>query len=176
MFFVDGSGFVFVGSVFFFLFIMVVCGMISGFYVLISLGMIFKMFVKESDVRLVGYGFMVMESVVVFMVLVCVGILYLGFYFVINLLEVSIGKDIVDVVLVISLWGFNISVEEICEMIKNIGESFILSCIGGAFIFVIGLVMIVYYILGDLSVMVFWYYFVILFEVLFILIVVDVGI
>ncbi len=173
--FVDGSGPVFAGSVFPFLFITVACGTISGFHALISSGTTPKMLAKESDARLVGYGSMVMESVVALMALVCAGILHPGLYFAINSPEVSIGKDIADAASVISSWGFNISAEEIREMTKNIGESSILSRTGGAPTFAIGLAMIVYHILGDPSVMAFWYHFAILFEALFILTAVDAG-
>ncbi|RVZ40007.1 carbon starvation CstA family protein, partial [Helicobacter pylori] len=157
------------------LFITVACGTISGFHALISSGTTPKMLAKESDARLVGYGSMVMESVVALMALVCAGILHPGLYFAINSPEVSIGKDIADAASVISSWGFNISAEEISEMTKNIGESSILSRTGGAPTFAIGLAMIVYHILGDPSVMAFWYHFAILFEALFILTAVDAG-
>ncbi|WP_367971786.1 carbon starvation CstA family protein, partial [Helicobacter acinonychis] len=167
--FVDGSGPVFAGSVFPFLFITVACGTISGFHALISSGTTPKILAKESDARLVGYGSMVMESIVALMALVCAGILHPGLYFAINSPEVSIGKDIADAASVINSWGFSISAEEINEMTKNIGESSILSRTGGAPTFAIGLAMIVYHILGDPSVMAFWYHFAILFEALFIL-------
>lgn len=58
---------------------------------------------------------------------------------------------------------------------KDIGEFFVLNCVGGVLMLVVGIVYVFYKVLLMVD-MGFWYYFGILFEVLFILIVLDVGI
>ena len=68
--FVDGSGPVWSGSLFPFLFITVACGAISGFHSLISSGTTPKMIRNERDARFIGYGAMLMESFVAIMALV----------------------------------------------------------------------------------------------------------
>src|SRR3712207_8950818 len=55
---------VFAGSLFPFVFITIACGALSGFHALISSGTTPKMVAKESQVRLIGYGGMLMESFV----------------------------------------------------------------------------------------------------------------
>ncbi|WP_104696071.1 carbon starvation CstA family protein [Helicobacter salomonis] len=173
--FVDGSGPVFAGALFPFLFITIACGTISGFHALIASGTTPKMIAKESHARLVGYGSMVMESAVAIMALLMAAILHPGLYFAINAPQSTIGSDITEAAKVISSWGFSISKEEIESITKNIGEQTILSRTGGAPTFAIGLSMVVYQLLGDPSVMAFWYHFAILFEALFILTAVDAG-
>src|ERR1700674_5259167 len=62
--FIDGSGPVFSGKLFPFLFITIACGSVSGFHALISSGTTPKMIEKESHMRLIGFGGMLMESFV----------------------------------------------------------------------------------------------------------------
>ena len=67
--FIDGSGPVFAGPVFPFCFITIACAAISGFHAIISSGTTPKLLPRESDIRLVGYGAMVVEM--------CVGVMAL---------------------------------------------------------------------------------------------------
>src|SRR5262245_4386769 len=67
--FIDGSGPVFSGPLFPFLFITIACGAVSGFHALISSGTTPKMLERESHARFVGYGGMLMESFVAIMAL-----------------------------------------------------------------------------------------------------------
>ena len=60
----EGTGPVFAGSLFPFVFITIACGALSGFHALIASGTTPKMIAKESQVRLIGYGGMLMESFV----------------------------------------------------------------------------------------------------------------
>src|SRR5258705_7856410 len=62
--YVGGGGPVIPGAVFPFVFITIACGAISGFHVLVSTGTTSKMVDKESDIRPIGYGAMLMEGVV----------------------------------------------------------------------------------------------------------------
>ncbi|WP_121021449.1 carbon starvation CstA family protein [Helicobacter vulpis] len=173
--FIDGSGPVFAGALFPFLFITIACGTISGFHSLIASGTTPKMIAKESHARLVGYGSMMMESIVAITALLMATILHPGLYFAINAPASAIGHDIAQAAQVISSWGFSITPQEIQEITRNIGEQSILSRTGGAPTFAIGLSMVVYKLVGNPSVMAFWYHFAILFEALFILTAVDAG-
>ena len=67
--FVDGTGPVFSGPLFPFLFITIACGAVSGFHALISSGTTPKMIERELHARFVGYGGMLMESFVAMMAL-----------------------------------------------------------------------------------------------------------
>src|SRR5229473_5818373 len=60
--FIDGTGPVFAGSIFPFAFITIACGAISGFHSLISSGTTPKLIARETEIRMVGYGAMVAES------------------------------------------------------------------------------------------------------------------
>ncbi|OCN24394.1 hypothetical protein AN664_0229635 [Serratia marcescens] len=59
--FIDGSGPVFAGALFPFLFITIACGAISGFHALVSSGTTPKLVERESHIRFIGYGAMLME-------------------------------------------------------------------------------------------------------------------
>ncbi len=67
--FIDGSGPVFSGTLFPFLFITIACGAVSGFHSLISSGTTPKMVEKESHMRFIGFGGMLAESFVAIMAL-----------------------------------------------------------------------------------------------------------
>lgn len=121
-----------------------------------------------------------MEFFVVIMVLVFVCIIDLGVYFVMNsLMVVLVLVGMVDVVVfvvqVVSSWGFSIILDMFNQIVSEVGEQSIIFCVGGVLMLVVGMVYILYGVLGGMMDVVFWYYFVILFEVLFILMVVDVG-
>src|SRR5256886_13637852 len=79
-----GEGPVFAGKLFPFAFITTACGAISGFHALIASGTTPKMIDKESDIRVIGYGAMLMESVVGVMAIVAASAMHPGDYFAIN--------------------------------------------------------------------------------------------
>lgn len=171
----DGTGPVFAGAIFPFLFITIACGAISGFHALISSGTTPKMLENETHALSVGYGSMLMESAVAIMALICATILHPGLYFAINSAPAFIGTDIVQVAQTISSWGFTVTPNEIIELTKNIGEQTILSRTGGAPTFAIGVALVLHELIGGIDMMGFWYHFAILFEALFILTAVDAG-
>jgi carbon starvation protein len=74
----SGAGPVFAGSLFPFLFITIACGALSGFHALVSSGTTPKLIQKESQVRLIGYGAMLMESFVAIMALIAAATLEPG--------------------------------------------------------------------------------------------------
>ncbi|PRM88791.1 carbon starvation protein A [Aliarcobacter cryaerophilus] len=171
----DGSGPVFAGAIFPFLFITIACGAISGFHALISSGTSPKMLENETHTLSVGYGSMLMESAVAIMALICATILHPGLYFAINSPAIFIGTDVIQVAQTISTWGFSVTPEEILTLTKNIGEESILSRTGGAPTFAIGVAIVLHELFGGIDMMGFWYHFAILFEALFILTAVDAG-
>ena len=82
--FVDGSGPVWSGSLFPFLFITIACGAVSGFHALIASGTTPKMLMQETDARFIGYGAMLMESFVAIMALTSASVIDPGLYFGMN--------------------------------------------------------------------------------------------
>ncbi|MDQ2918383.1 MAG: carbon starvation protein A, partial [Verrucomicrobiota bacterium] len=73
--FIDGSGPVFAGPVFPFVCITIACGAVSGFHSLIASGTTSKMVARESRIRDIGYGAMVVEMMVALMAMVAACVL-----------------------------------------------------------------------------------------------------
>ena len=82
--FIDGTGPVFGGKIFPFVFITIACGAISGFHALVSSGTTPKLIGNELDVRPIGYGSMMLESFVAVIALIAATLLEPGVYFAIN--------------------------------------------------------------------------------------------
>lgn len=173
--FIDGSGPVFSGSLFPFLFITIACGAISGFHALVSSGTTPKLVERESHTRMIGYGSMLMESFVAIMALICASVLDPGVYFAMNSPAAVIGKTVQEASQVINGWGFMVTPELLSQMAKDVGEHSILSRAGGAPTFAVGMAHIISEIFNSRAMMGFWYHFAILFEALFILTAVDAG-
>jgi len=173
--FLDGSGPVFSGKLFPFLFITIACGAVSGFHALISSGTTPKMIENESHMRLIGFGGMLAESFVAVMALTAACVLDPGIYFAMNAPGAVIGTTAANAAQVISGWGFTITPDMITQTAKDIGETSILSRAGGAPTLAVGMAQILGQALGGKSMEAFWYHFAILFEALFILTAVDAG-
>ena len=173
--FIDGSGPVFAGTLFPFLFITIACGAVSGFHSLISSGTTPKMIERESHARLIGFGGMLMESFVAIMALSAACVLDPGIYFTMNSPAAVIGTDAAKAAQTISSWGFTITPEDIQQTASDIGEKTILSRAGGAPTLAVGMAKILAQALGGKTFEAFWYHFAILFEALFILTAVDAG-
>ncbi len=173
--FVDGSGPVFSGGLFPFLFITIACGAISGFHALVSSGTTPKLVERESHIRLLGYGAMLMESFVAIMALICASVLDPGIYFAMNAPAALIGTTVESAAQAINGWGFVITPEMLTAIARDVGESSILSRAGGAPTFAVGMAHIITEVFNSRAMMAFWYHFAILFEALFILTAVDAG-
>ena len=173
--FIDGSGPVFSGSLFPFLFITIACGAISGFHALVSSGTTPKLVERESHIRMIGYGAMLMESFVAIMALICASVIDPGVYFAMNSPAALIGTTVEQASQVINSWGFIITPETLAEIAKDVGEASVLSRAGGAPTFAVGMAYIIAEIFDSRAMMAFWYHFAILFEALFILTAVDAG-
>ena len=173
--FVDGTGPVFAGSLFPFLFITIACGAVSGFHALVASGTTPKMLERESHIRSIGYGAMLMESFVAIMALIAACVLEPGVYFALNSPAALIGTNVDDAAAVISQWGFVVTPEMLTQMASDIGETSILSRSGGAPTLAVGMAKILSDLFGGSTAMAFWYHFAILFEALFILTTLDAG-
>ena len=173
--FVDGSGPVWSGDLFPFLFVTVACGAISGFHSLIASGTTPKMIQNETDARFIGYGAMLMESFVAIMALVAAATLEPGVYFAMNSPAAIIGSTAESAAQTIAQWGFYVTPEMITQTAQNVGEHSIISRTGGAPTLAVGMAQILSEVVGGTAMMAFWYHFAILFEALFILTAVDAG-
>lgn len=173
--FIDGSGPVFAGALFPFLFITIACGAVSGFHSLVSSGTTPKMLESELQSRFIGYGAMLMESFVAVMAMVAASILEPGIYFAMNSPAAAIGATAADAAGAISGWGFAVTPEMLTQAASDVGEATLLSRTGGAPTLAVGMAEIFSRILGGKALMAFWYHFAILFEALFILTTIDAG-
>jgi carbon starvation protein len=173
--FIDGTGPVFAGNLFPFLFITIACGAVSGFHALVSSGTTPKMIAKESHAPAIGYGGMLMESAVAIMAMIAACVLTPGLYFAVNSPAAAIGTDAVAAAAKIAEWGFTVTPDQITTLANDIGEKTILSRTGGAPSLAIGMATIFSAVLGGKALMAFWYHFAILFEAVFILTTIDAG-
>ncbi len=171
--FIDGTGLVFAGKVFPFVFITIACGAISGFHALISSGTTPKLLDNESNIRSVAYGAMVTEMLVALMALVAACALQPGEYFAIN---AGINKTMApeQVVSTIAAAGFPVTVDGMNKLAADIGEKTMFGRAGGAPTFAVGMAQMFARAFGD-QWMSFWYHFAIMFEALFILTTIDAG-
>ncbi|RMR04796.1 carbon starvation CstA family protein [Pseudomonas syringae group genomosp. 7] len=173
--FTNGTGPVWKGALFPFLFITIACGAVSGFHALISSGTTPKLLDNEKNARYIGYGGMLMESFVAIMAMVAASVIEPGVYFAMNSPAAVVGGDVVTVAQTVSSWGFAITPEQLTAVAKDIGENTVLARAGGAPTLAVGIAQILHQVLPGENTMAFWYHFAILFEALFILTAVDAG-
>ncbi|MNS87845.1 Carbon starvation protein A [compost metagenome] len=173
--FIDGSGPVFSGALFPFLFITIACGAVSGFHALISSGTTPKLLENENQIPLIGYGAMLCESFVAIMALIAATVLDPAVYFAMNSPVAVIGDNAASAAAAVAQWGFHITPGELEQLARDVGEHSILSRAGGAPTLAVGMAHILSGIIGGKAMMAFWYHFAILFEALFILTTVDAG-
>ncbi|MGY0018572.1 carbon starvation CstA family protein [Streptomyces sp. cg35] len=169
-----GDGPVFAGSLFPFVFITIACGALSGFHALIASGTTPKMIQKETQVRMIGYGSMLMESSVAVMALVAASIIDPGLYFAMNAPAGVIGDTVQSASQAVANLGYSISPAELARAAQQVEESSLLSRTGGAPTLAVGVSEIFSKVTGD-GLRAFWYHFAIMFEALFILTALDAG-
>jgi carbon starvation protein len=175
--FKSGGGPYFNGPIFPYVFICVMCGAISGFHALVSSGTTPKMIDRETDVRMIGYGAMLMEGLVGIVALIAAASLPSGMYYDINidlarrpqftqqlrLLGVCMGEDCGPEAM------------ELSNMERQVGES-LHGRTGGAVTLAVGMARIFTRAIPSLDHLIgFWYHFAIMFEALFILTTIDAG-
>ncbi|MFW0755770.1 carbon starvation CstA family protein [Pseudomonas sp. H11T01] len=173
--FTDGTGPVWKGGLFPFLFITIACGAVSGFHALIASGTTPKLLASEGHARYIGYGGMLMESFVAIMAMVAASVIEPGVYFAMNSPAAIVGGDVASVAQMVSSWGFAITPEALQAVARDIGETTVLARAGGAPTLAVGIAQILHHVLPGENTMAFWYHFAILFEALFILTAVDAG-
>jgi len=173
--FIDGTGPVFAGNLFPFLFITIACGAVSGFHSLISSGTTPKMIERESHAQPIGYGAMLTESFVAVMAMIAACVLTPGIYFAINSPPAVIGTDVTQAATAVSAMGFTVTPDDLSNLANDVGEQTVLSRTGGAPTLAIGMAYIFSEVIGGKALMAFWYHFAILFEALFILTTIDAG-
>ena len=171
---IEGTGPVFAGKLFPFVFITIACGALSGFHALIASGTTPKMIAKESHVRMIGYGGMLMESFVAISALIAACIIDPGLYYAINAPAGATGADPGTASEFISTLGFSISPAELTAAAQSVDEATLISRTGGAPTLAFGMSSIFTDAFGG-GLAAFWYHFTIMFEALFILTAVDAG-
>jgi len=172
--FVDGTGPIFTGKLFPFLFIMLACGAISGFHALVASGTTPKLISRETDVRMVGYGSMALESFVAIMALIAACVLDPGVYFAINTAAGIVGADPATATATITAWGFPVDAAQMQSLAQHMGETTLYGRTGGAPSLAVGMAHIFGSAFGD-GLYAIWYHFAIMFEAIFILTVLDAG-
>ncbi len=159
--FVGGGGPIIPGKVWPFVCITIACGAISGFHSLVASGTTPKMISNEGDIRLIGYGSMLVEGIVSILALIAATVLIPADYFAINIPEkvfITLGY----------------TPQYLSEIEKMVGET-LAGRTGGAVSLAAGMSVILSSIPGMKSMMGYWYHFAIMFEALFILTTVDTG-
>ncbi|HAK06103.1 MAG TPA: carbon starvation protein A, partial [Spartobacteria bacterium] len=155
--FVDGSGLVFAGPVFPFVFITIACGAVSGFHSLIASGTTPKMLGRESRIRDIGYGAMITEMMVALMALIAACVLQPGEYFAIN----AKGTPS-EVVAKVSAAGFPVTEEQMSILAQNLGETTMFNRAGGAPTFAVGMAHMFARVSASPTALALWYHFAIM--------------
>jgi len=172
--FVDGSGPIFGGGIFPFVFITIACGAISGFHALISSGTTPKLIDNEKHIPLIGYGGMLLESFVAIMAMVAACVLEPGVFFAINSPIGIVGSEAHEVITKINSWGFAVTVEQMNQLADDVGEKTLFARTGGAPSLAVGMATIFANAFGK-HLLAMWYHFAIMFEAVFILTTLDAG-
>ena len=159
--FIAGGGPIVPGPLFPFAFITIACGAISGFHALIASGTTPKMIDKESDIRPIGYGAMLMEGVVGIMSMVAASAMHPGDYFAINTPPAVFAT-------------LGIPVTNLPALEAAVNET-VAGRTGGAVSLAIGMAQIFSGLPGMRHLLDYWYHFAIMFEALFILTTIDAG-
>jgi len=170
----NGAGPVFAGSLFPFVFITIACGALSGFHALIASGTTPKMIEKESQVRFIGYGAMLMESFVAVMALIAASIIDPGLYYAMNAPAGVVGSTVQSASSAVNGLGFSITPGALQSAASAVQEQTLIARTGGGPTLAVGMSEIFSGATGN-SLKAFWYHFAIMFEALFILTTVDAG-
>ena len=171
--FVDGTGPIFAGKLFPFVFITIACGAISGFHSLVSSGTTPKLISNERDIPMIGYGGMILESFVAIMAMVAATVLDPGVFFAINSPSGIVGQG-VDAVRKIASWGFPLTLDQMNHLADEMGEKTLFARTGGAPSLAVGMASIFGSAFGR-GLLAIWYHFAIMFEAVFILTTLDAG-
>jgi carbon starvation protein len=175
--FLAGGGPVVSGAVWPFVCIVIMCGALSGFHALIASGTTPKMISKESDIRPIGYGAMILEGFVALTALVAACALEPGDYFRINTPEstaAEVAKYDAMVVNAREKHNWDLTPKELPELEKGVQETLV-GRTGGAVTLAVGMAKVFSSLPLMKNLMAYWYHFVIMFEALFILTLLETG-
>ncbi len=128
----SGTGPVFAGALFPFLFITIACGALSGFHALVASGTTPKLVQKESQVRLIGYGAMLMESFVAVTALIAASVLDPGLFYAMNAPAGLLGTTVDSASRAVADLGFTISPEDLAAAARSVEEQTLIARTGGA--------------------------------------------
>jgi len=176
--FVHGGGFVVPGPVFPFVCITIACGAVSGFHALISSGTTPKLLAREKDIRLIGYGSMVVEMLVSLMAIIAACALMPGEYLAINSpINPNNPAAVTAQIVKINSYGPAYAVTEahMQQLAADLGEPHMIGKVGGAPTFAVGMAHMFAKVIPGKSALSLWYHFAIMFEALFILTTLDAG-
>ncbi|TLD43555.1 MAG: Carbon starvation protein A [Candidatus Jettenia ecosi] len=161
--FIHGDGPIIPGTLFPFMFITIACGALSGFHSLVASGTTPKMIENESEIKMIGFGAMLVEGFISVIAIIAATILMPGDYFAINT-HLSFDE--------LARLGFPIN--HIVELSEDVGTN-IAGRPGGAVSLAVGMASIFSSLPGMKTLMPYWYNFALMFEALFILTTVDTG-
>jgi len=174
----------FAGNIFPFVFICIMCGAISGFHSLVSSGTTPKMVSRESDIRPIGYGAMLMEGLVGLVALIAGASLDPKLYYEINtdLARVAEFQGKIDKLHEELGASRDLGHLQLPEVEKRVEET-LRGRTGGAVTLAVGMAQILTRPLDRWGVeestlahyWKYWYHFAIMFEALFILTTIDTG-
>jgi carbon starvation protein len=193
--FIHGGGFVVPGPVFPFVCITIACGAISGFHSLIASGTTPKLLAREKDIRLVGYGAMVVEMLVSLMAIIAACALQPGEYFAINSPvqpgdTAALTAQIEKISNIDDKGTYAVTKEDMLRMTRDMGEPTTVKLAdgtvvndyptmvgktGGAPTFAVGMAHLFAKVIPGKTALSLWYHFAIMFEALFILTTLDAG-
>ncbi len=171
--FASGGGPYFDGPIFPYVFICIMCGAVSGFHALVASGTTPKMVDREGDVRMIGYGAMLMEGLVGVVALIAAAALPSSMYYDINI-DLARRPQFQQ-----SLRALDVDHDggggELVKMEADVQES-LHGRTGGAVTLAVGMARIFSGAMPGLEgLMKYWYHFAIMFEALFILTTIDTG-
>ena len=176
--FVKGGGFVVPGPVFPFVCITIACGAVSGFHSLIASGTTPKLLTREKDIRLIGYGSMVVEMLVALMAIIAACALQPGEYFAINSpVDPNNPAAVTAQIAKINSYGpvYAVTEAHMSQLAKDLGEPNMIGKVGGAPTFAVGMAHMFAKVIPGKTALSLWYHFAIMFEALFILTTLDAG-
>jgi carbon starvation protein len=147
------------------------CGAISGFHALVSSGTTPKMVDRESHIRPIGYGAMLVEGFVAVAALTAACALEPGDYFKIN---VPPAKYETLVKTADQKFNWDLKAKEFDELEHGTEEK-LAGRTGGAVTLAVGMAKVFSNLPGMKTLISYWYHFIIMFEVLFILTLLETG-
>jgi carbon starvation protein len=190
----------FKGSIFPFVFICIMCGAISGFHALVASGTTPKMIERESDVRPIGYGAMLLEGLVGIVALLVAASLPVDLYYDINTslpeapayqerlenlyrqlgLSSRQAADPLHQANVDAPQHLPVEQVDLATVERWVGNEALRGRVGGAVTLAVGMALVfrdalAWTHLAVADVMKYWYHFAIMFEALFILTTIDAG-